>query len=45
MYKKGAKTFFIMVSSLDHEGLELDADSDAGSPPPLNLVCPETTEY
>ena len=43
--QKGNKTFFIMVRSLDHEGSELDADSDAGLPPPPNPVCPKTTEY
>ena len=43
--RKGNKTFFVMVRSLDREGLELDADSDMGSPPPPNPVCPKTTEY
>ena len=34
-----------MVRSLDCEGPELNADSDAGPPPPSNLVCPKTTEH
>ena len=43
--QKGNKIFFVMIRSLDREGLEPDADSDAGLPPPLNLVCQKTTEY
>ena len=42
---KGNKTFLIMIKSLDREGPEPDADSDAGPRPPLNPVCPKTTEY
>ena len=34
-----------MVRSLDHEGPEPDADSDASPPLPPNPVCPKTTEY